>query len=491
MDKLRAFFKVVWQQRFWVLSVVVVIIAAVCWQMASSALDAEFVANKNTIDGKFKEMSDISSKSVHGNDTVNAKEREQAVIIRDEVLKLWQTMYDRQKEGVLTWPPVLGDDFLESVEGKRFKDPIDRNMRQRYREYARERFPRLVEIVQAKKMAETDAFGAMGDGGRGGFDGGRGGRGGGDFSMPMNMTLEDDQPQFDPVTGEEIEPEKYIVQWADQAAVKADLSFAQLPTSVQVWVTQENLWVIETLLHAINETNVARDATRPDNASIRWIMALNVGADAALAAKEKGQVIMPPGAGSADAAAGAVGADGGRGGFGTDATGAGLDPDAALLAGRYIGADGAIIADASTDPGGECRRLPVRMQLFMQQEAIPELLKQCANSALPVEVQRVRINPMLSGAGFDANFTVASPEAMATDGGRGGGFDGGRGGGGFDGGRGGSMATAPTGPQSNGLATVDITGIVYIYNPPDPATLSVPGGDSAEVAATAPGTAAL
>jgi hypothetical protein len=37
--------------------------------------------------------------------------------------------------------------------------------------------------------------------------------------------------------------------------------------------------------------------------------------------------------------------------------------------------------------------------------------------------------------------------------------------------------------NASGIATVEIHGIVYIYNPPDPTQLTVPGGDTAAVAA--------
>jgi hypothetical protein len=469
MDKVRAFLSVVWQQRFWVLCVVGVIVATISWKMSSSSLDAEFVTNKQQIDSQFSNMEGITRKAVHGNDEVNNAERAEAIQIRDKVLQLWQTMYDRQTEVVLKWPAELGEDFLDAVDGKRFLDPIGNEQRQRYRTYAKDRFPKLVEIVQAKKMPQSDM----------GFGGG--------------MSMTEDLPQYD-AEGNLIEPEKYLVQWADQATVQAKLNFTQLPTSRQVWVTQEDIWVYETLLHAINNTNEARDATRPDNAAIRFIMALDVGQAAAPAAKERGNVILPAGAGG-DPAAGMDGmsSDGGRGGFGTDGSGNAVDMDTALLQNRYVDATGAPIADASTDTGGECRRLPVRLQLLMNQQAIPDLLAMCANAALPIEVKRVRINPIASGAGFDTTLAVPGADSGMADGGRGG-MDGGRGGysGGGGGGRGmeGGMA-APAGAASSGMATVDLTGIVYIYNPPDATVLSVPGGDATDVATSDASTAAL
>jgi hypothetical protein len=471
MDKVRAFLKVVYQQRFWVLSVVCVLVAAVCWTLAAGSLDTEFKANKSTIVSKFGEMTAITSKSVHGNDAVNQREREEAVKIRAEVLKLWETMYNRQRDKVLKWQKSLGSEFLEYVENKKFRDPIsDPNIQQIYREFAKERFPALVEIVQAKKMAEGD----LALGGGGGFDGGRGFDGGGAAAMQVD--------QF----GNPIAMEKYIVQWVDQGLVRQKLIFANRPTSDEIWVTQEDLWVYETLLHVIAAANEANGASRPDNAAIRVIEALEVGQQAAFAGKVRGAVMLPAGVGATGemGADGGMGLDGGRG-MGTDATGAPIDMAAMLLQNRYIGPDGAPIADGSTVTGGEYRMLPVRMVLMMEQEAIPDVLIECANAALPIEVKRVRINAEKSGDGFD--MTLATPGGAAGmdggggrgfDGGGGGrGFDGGGGGRGFDGGRGGGMMspTMVPGASNVGIATVEFQGIVYIYNPPDPAVLSVPG----------------
>jgi uncharacterized membrane protein YgcG len=468
MDKVRAFLKVVYQQRFWVLSVVCVLVAAVCWQMAAGALDAEFTSNKTKIVSEFSSMDAIIKKTVHGNEAVNQREREEAVKIRAEVLNLWEKMYALQSDKVLKWPKSLGEEFLKDVENKKFRDPITNpDIQQIYREFAKDRFPALVEIVKAKKMAEGD----LALGGVGGFDGGRGFDGGGAAAMPVDAF------------GNPIAMEKYIVQWLDQGAVRQKLIFANRPTSDEIWVTQEDLWVYETLLHVIAAANEANGASRPDNAAIRVIEALEVGQPAAFAGKVRGLVMLPAGVGVAAEGDPSAMGDGGRG-MGTDGTGAPVDMAAMLLANRYIGPDGAPIVDGSTVTG-EYRMLPVRMLLMMEQEAIPDILIECANAALPIEVKRVRINADKSGDGFDMTLATPGAAGMGTDGGgRGGfdggggrGFDGGGGGRGFDGGRGGGMmsATMVPGASNVGIATVEFQGIVYIYNPPDPAVLSVPG----------------
>jgi hypothetical protein len=434
-------------------------------------------------------MRAISGKTVHGNPSVNENERREAMKIRDQVLALWTSLYDRQKEQVLKWPASLGDEFVESVEDRKFGEPIASgqllvDLLERYRNYAKGQFPTLIDIVKAKKIADaTSAYG------------GAYGRDGGQASYAA--------PALD-ANGNPIE-EDYIVEWADQGALRAQLEFPQRPSSLQVWITQEDLWVYETLLNAIKKTNEAAGASRPDNAAIRVIQALEVGQKAAPFAREPGAIMIPatPGAeGAPYERGGVVGPPAAESMYGTEVAGP-VDAGQAMLVNRYIGPEGEPIADATGDFSGEFRRLPVRMILMMDPQALPTVLIECANAALPVEVKRIRINKEKSGAGFDSTMAAASA------GGGGGGDSGGYGppggygreGGGYgrEGGpvgrpgygREGGSAYMPSTPidviASPGLATVEIHGIVYIYNPPDPTTLSVPGAEEAVASADAAG----
>jgi hypothetical protein len=314
--------------------------------------------------------------------------------------------------------------------------------------------------------------------------------------------------------GNPIPPEKYLVQWYDQGAVRAELEFASLPTSLKIWVTQEDLWVYETLLGAIAEVNDERGATRPDNTAISEIRALEVGRPAGLAFKERGIIMMPAAAaGEGGAEMGRDGATSGEGmgrdGGGYGAEGGG-DPDASLLASRYIGDDGQPVADdaSAVNPSAQFRRLPVRMLLQMEQDAIPNIIVACANATLPIEVKRVRINSEKSETGANMTSAITAGAGGGREGGggytgRGGyGMEGGRsmgrpsgGGYGMESGRGGAGGYSSMQPSADtmmrtDLVTVEIHGIVYIYNPPDATTLTVPGGPES-VAATNDGSAPI
>jgi hypothetical protein len=452
MDQVRAIAKSIWQQRFWVLSVLGLIIAVVCWKMAASSLDTKFASRKSTIEGQFNQISTLAGKPVHPNTGVNEKNQEAVDEQTKIVNTVWQELYNKQKQSVLKWPKELGEDFLTYIETLKFKDPIDSRFRSIYQNYIGKRFDGLLEIVKARKI-EEGAGGAYG-GGRGGEYGGRGGGG---------YTGEGAVAAITPGANQD-----YLVEWADQDKLRAKLAFAtNKPTALQIWVTQEDLWVYETLLRVIANTNKERGSTRPDNAAIRTILSLEVGAGASI--PSTAHVYMP--AGGADAAGGGYGGEGGAsdygrgggyggeggasdygrgGGGGEYGRGGGYgmggeagDPaamDAALLTNRYLDDAGAPLADGAFGP--EFRQLPIKMELEMDQRYIPTLLLESANSPLPIEVKQVRINPQMAMAGLE-----------------------GTAGGGY-----GGTSSLPSGITLNtndpNNAIVEIRGVVFIYNEP-------------------------
>jgi hypothetical protein len=123
------------------------------------------------------------------------------------------------------------------------------------------------------------------------------------------------------------------------------------------------------------------------------------------------------------------------------------ETDKPIDEGRYV--------DSNGDPlsGGvahneQFKRLPIYLRLVTDQREISRLLTACANSPLPVEVRQLRINP----SSKDERKSGAPP--VPSDG----------------------EAASPTTPGPFDV-TVEIHGLIYIYNPPDPAKLGLPGAD--------------
>ncbi|TWU28267.1 hypothetical protein [Bythopirellula polymerisocia] len=472
MDQIRAILKVMWKQRFWILSVMAVVIALVCWSMAASDLDAKFAQRKTAIQKAFSDMQSLSGQQTYHNNDVIAADKKEVDIQKVHVLDLWKNLYERQRSAVLSWPKELGDEFTDYIDKRKFGDSISIKMRTIYQNYIENRIDGLLDIVKAQKIEGTAGAGGYGGGefgGRGGYggEGGRGGGYGGEYGGGAAY-----QPAG--ATGA-AEDEDYLVQWLDQDNLRAKLFFDKKPSAMEIWVTQEDLWVYETLLNVIAKTNEARKATRPDNTAVRAILALEVGQAASLASSQPGRVYIPVASsggmgeggyggemGGYGGEGGGYGGRGGEGGYGGEFGGGmggyggeGMEGggDELLLGSRYLGEDGTPLPAGDPESfGTEYRQLPIRMNLMMDQRWLPRLLVECANSPLPIEVNQVRVNPDKSEEGF--------------------GQQGGMMGGGY--------STNLDIPASPYLAQVEIKGVVYIYMQPNEEQLGSPSGEIAE-----------
>jgi hypothetical protein len=152
-------------------------------------------------------------------------------------------------------------------------------------------------------------------------------------------------------------------------------------------------------------------------------------------------------------------AAGGAGGAGAGGEGAAPLPDE----GRYVD------AAAKPMPGGaaskdQFKRMPVYMELKIDQREIPKLLVECANSSLPLEVLSLRINPR-SAPGAAAPPSSSSSKSSGNS----------------------KAGSAQTADVESYDVPLKLAGIIYIYNRPDVSKL---GGDPAAAGAAQPGGAA-
>jgi len=409
MDQVRAIALIIWQQRFWVLSVIAVGTIVACWHLASGDLDSRFSSRLSAISGQFNQVKGISSEPFHPNNEVTDADRAQAVLQSKDVYKVWSDLYELQHSEVLHWPDDLGPEFVKKMEGRKFLDPIDQDMRSIYGEVIEKRFDELLEIVKAKKLKS-------------------GGR------RESNSRFQRERGSGN-LTAQNEEDGDYLVEWLDQKYLSERLSFTSTPTHTQIWVTQEDLWVYETLLHVIARTNEQRHATRPDNTAVRVISRLQVGSLAIGMSSPPGGLYMPQegGTGTTPSRSGgdspSRGSPEGREGGGSD--------DASVLEKRYLGSNGQPLAGGSL--GAEFRQLPIHMSLKMDQRYLPQLLIECANAPLPIEVKWVRVNPQKVRSFSDDR-------------------------------------TKETVIDFN-LATVEIQGVVLIYGEPNKQILTVPGAE--------------
>ena len=119
---------------------------------------------------------------------------------------------------------------------------------------------------------------------------------------------------------------------------------------------------------------------------------------------------------------------------------------------RYLDAEEEPLAADSPAPFAEFKRMPIIMKLIVDQRRIPEILVNCANCSMPIDVRHVRIAPdKLTSGGSSAS---AMPAA------------GGVSGGGVSLGR---SALGETSGYGSDAIRISIYGVINIFNEPDPA----------------------
>ena len=470
MDKLQPILAAIKQYHFWVLTVIVALLGLIAWSAATASLTEQFEKSKKEVEGKKTSVNRIRGEADHPNDKIIDGMKGENLVLKTQVLKVWTQLYEAQREKVLSWPDdVLRPEFNDTMAELSFDEKIPDFLRGDYHFKAKKLAEQLPKIVEAQEVVLTS--GSRRTGGAVSRRGGPGmfGRNGGRTELEEN----------------------YIVIWTDFIDVYQKYLWDKQPISREIWVRQEDYWVYKNLLQIIAKTN--EDASGPHNAAIRIINSIKIGSEAAddidtretvqfdgeraggANAFDKFDKMRPPGRASLH--------DDGKRRGGSRGNADAQAIRAALFASRYLDDKGKPIAEPPADapPPGEYRRLPIRLDLEMNVKNLPRLLVNCANAPLTVEPTQVTINP------------DQAPSARSGGGDRGGAH-----------GRGGNVKQrrpAPTnhrptvrGPGGGGttlkdeperaIANVVIQGIVYIYNPPDRATLGL--GEQGESAVAAP-----
>lgn len=473
MDKVRQVLEVLKKHHFWIFSVVVSAAILGCWYTARGSLSKMTETERSGVDSIFNNLQTIRSNALHP----NPKFKEGVDVERQELKKTtdseWQRLYERQKD-VFIWPAALP--AFNEWETKGRKEPMSLKMRQDYQVFIDSEFPKLEELVNMRR--EKYPQGTTGQ-----------------QPSPVVPIRPPVSPSGTMPTVEMIG----IVDWElnDILRMKGNLKTwgTATPTQREVELCHESLAIYRSLLEAIAKVNALGKATDNDNAWVKRITSLDIGKDASIPGIfDVSNVIMPadlvtPG-----------GSEGGASPYGPSgpmaprpmegALQAEVNKDQMLLDDRYLdGAGAPVKADAAltSPPFAEFKLMKVRLQLVVDQKAIPTLLAELANAKLGVEIHQVRVNPQNSTV-------VQSVRTLLTSTGAAGAMPGGRegaprmpsaspygpslsrgpspygpspGGGRREGGYSPSMSTMP-GATSPTDATVEIKGIIYIYNPFNP-----------------------
>ncbi|MGL4942859.1 MAG: hypothetical protein ACRC46_06685 [Thermoguttaceae bacterium] len=329
-----------------------------------------------------------------------------------------------------------------------------------------------------------------------------------------------------------------IVDWdaPEIYGVRSGWDLSQPPTPKEIWYAQEDLWVYDALISVVVKSNAG--ATGPHNAKIKRIEGILIGQAASFAVAEQfmkslnmsmgaggmGMGGGPGGMGMGGSGPGGMGMGGssGPGGMGMGGSGPGGMGGATaaatakesrdaietrILDYRYIDLKGQPLLASDTPPFPQFKRMPVVLRLVVDQRYIPDILVNCANCPMPIDVFFVKYNspeapsfdlsqhlgtasmggsmggmggsssgPPMGGGGGGGGMSARSPSMVSSSRGSGGGSSAsGTGGRAGAGGMGGAPDGSGQGAQFDGTVgiygpesiPIEIYGVVNIFNPPD------------------------
>lgn len=419
MDQ-REVVKLLKKQYFWGVNVLIVLVALGCWWMATSTINKQYVKRKGEIDKHVDTMSKLANKPNPANDkVVEAIDKEKIADMKKGVSAAWDTLYKEQQQKN-RYPETLGKDFQKAFEALQPGEELSDKSRELYGSRVRDHWKKVFAEIGIP------------------------------FPTAEEGTRTDPNRRAPEAQG--------IVDWdtTDAKRFLARYEWTRPPSTAQVRLAQEDLWVYEALLRVIKNTN--GDATNRYAAAVKRIDALDIGQDffspgrrvagPALERRREGPRGPMPEVG--------VGRGGLPPGMAPGAQPPAATPETPAAGGeqdvpdnRYVGAKFEALKGADKAPYEEFRMMPVRMRLLIDQRKLAKLLVECANSSMPIEARKV-------------SFFFTRGEAR--------------------------RAGLPGAPEAGSIApphemTVELEGTIYIYNPPK---VKVDSGDEAGKKSDAP-----
>lgn len=448
---------------FWVCAPIGLAVAVLAGFMAIVSVANDLDKQKKQLESQKSAIESLKSKaSTHPNQkTVEAIDAEREKLEKD-VLAAWTTMVEAQKEQN-RWTG-LATRATSDIERKNFLDTLESATLNSYLTFARGEMNKLLDKNFAQpgepevKLCRVQQYGLRGEpletilltennSGAGSSSGSTtrtstsprqttGGAVGGGF---LRGKVVWDSPQLD-VT---------MKNWTQQ------------PLSFEVWLTQEDIWVYQALLWVVAESNkyvreaskrvatgaagsvstggMAGAAGEPLNlrdSVVKQIIDIAIGTKAAMElAKQSNRRIGMSGSMGSGSSSGSsslfgtgseYGSSGGSGSssdYSSSGSGSSLVMDKAALdeaakkramRGRYVDDIGTPLLDADEALTGQYRRMPVYLEFVVDQRYMSDVLVNCANCPMPIDVLWVTINPDATQP-FD--FEVSTPSVGLAGGG--------------------------------------------------------------------------
>lgn len=449
---------------FWILAVLVPLLIVPMLVLANSDISKQIDDAQSTIKTKLSAVQSVKSTSPHPNKEWVDEIEQQTLGIRQATWQSWDQAYQDQLQ-IRVWPDQLGPQFLRYVDRIGPDDQLPLTLRELYQNSV----PSIVRSLPARMGADDLMESAAGMGMMGGSEGMSGmGSGGMSTSRMSGGSMSSRRGsrgsgRFGSGGGEEggfmddMGP-RPMVDWsgADQARIYQSFVWEKTPSTTQIVLAQEELWVYGVLCDAIALANIRSSGQY--NAAVPTVEQMLIGYQAAEdqpGGEGTGRIMVPgaenspmssgmggsgssmemmsmstggAGAGGAqgsglvrpshprfDAAGGgggesssmgmgmsSMGMMGGAGARGGAAAPAGSDDDA-LYNWIYVDFDGKPLTKSQIDSSPTNRMLrlmPFMLRIRIGEQKLDDFLVELATQApVPIDVRQVRINPDAAGAG--------------------------------------------------------------------------------------------
>ena len=388
MDQLTPILQAMKKHYFWILTGLVLLISSIVFYLSSSTLHGDIDSRVSAINGKFLTVNAVNALApTHPNDA--SKTGMEKIIDQQtqDVQKAWELQYERQKN-ILVWPQATSPVALTQLDKYR---PIEQYVtaenpneglivshREQYRDYINKVFPDLAKIIGANWTAPPLS------------------------GSKQKEVVTTRAPLVNWTGASQTSLRTQIVPWYDPQ---------KPPTTLDILYSQEDLWILEGLMNIIAAVN--GDARENFQAPIKDIEWIRIGSAANSAAGEITEFAAERTADSANpyasqypTSSSTSPSSGGGSSYGDPTKAAVRDPANF----RYVDSNYKPVSSIdliskikSQNPEDAffavAKRIPIQMRFKMDQRKVANLIAQCGNNALLVEVKQVRIAADASAEG--------------------------------------------------------------------------------------------
>lgn len=260
-DTIQPYLKQLRKYHFWLLAVLMPLVLVPLAFTADATLIDQISKRRKEVEGKLQSVTQLARAEADGFEELGHPQAEWAeqldrttARLQQQLLAQWEDFWNAQQD-LRVWPEELRRDFIDRVTRLKPGESLPPRLVERYQNTVRQLVRKLPgRLDAAEQMQADDALG----------------RGGRRFA-----------PRSDPNRFEPDLLAQHMVSWdpADQSALYATFDWQKPPSTTQILLAQEELWVYQTLCDAIAAANAG--ATGSHNATIATISELAVGYRAA------------------------------------------------------------------------------------------------------------------------------------------------------------------------------------------------------------------